>query len=163
MFCPKCGSQNTDETRFCRGCGADVGNVLAVVEGKPVSQASEKHLDLYSRGLRGLMLGFGFLIVSGVSFGISMRLAVLGIFALAFAVLCLATGVSRLVEAKALKRLREPDRDKQALTSGQDAYLELPRSIYETDALPTTPHSVTDHTTRHLELDPDAPRRETKS
>ena len=163
MFCPKCGSQNSDGTRFCRGCGADVGNVLAVVEGKPISPVAERHIDLYARGLRGLILGLGFVIVSGASFAISMRLAVLGIFAMAFAVIFLGTGISRLVQAKALKQLREPDHDKPALTPGQEPYLELPRSIYETDELPTTPHSVTDHTTKHLEIDPKVPRGETES
>ena len=163
MFCPKCGSQNSDETRFCRGCGADVGNVLAVVDGKPISSVTEKHIDLYTRGLRGLILGLGFVLVSGASFAISMRLAVLGIFAMAFAVIFLGTGISRLVQAKALRQLREPDHDKHTLAPGQEPYLELPRSIYETDELPTTPHSVTDHTTRHLELDPDPPHGETKS
>ena len=35
MFCPKCGLQNADETKFCRGRGADLGNVLAVVNVTP--------------------------------------------------------------------------------------------------------------------------------
>jgi hypothetical protein len=165
MFCPKCGSQNSDGTRFCRGCGADVGNVLAVVEGNPVSPLSEKYIDLYSRGVRGLLLGFGFLIVSGVSFAISIRLAVLGVFALAFAVFFLSTGISRFVQAKALKRLREPKTDPsiRELTPGDTEYVKPTRSLYETDELVRTPHSITENTTTHLELKSEVPPRETDS
>ena len=164
MFCPKCGSQNSDGTRFCRGCGADVGNVLAVVDGKPISPLSEKHIDMYTSGLRGLITGLGFVLVSGVSFAVSMRLAVLGIFALAFAVFFLGTGVARLIQARALKQLRAPDHDNHALTPGHDSYIEPGRSIYATDDLVAgAPHSITEHTTTHLEMDPEARGRETES
>jgi hypothetical protein len=33
MFCPKCATQNTDEARFCRGCGADISLVPQAVTG----------------------------------------------------------------------------------------------------------------------------------
>jgi hypothetical protein len=156
MFCPKCGSQNADGTRFCRGCGADVGGVLAVVEGRlPDNPAlAEKRIDVLSSGLRGTLIGIGFLIVSGVSFAISIRLAVAGVFALALAVFFLGTGVSRLFQAKALKRLLEPKPEKNtpALPVGEPEYIKPSRSIYETDDL-LTPRSVTEHTTTHLKIE----------
>ena len=158
MFCPKCGAQNGDGTRFCRGCGADVGGVLAVVEGKvPDAELplAERHIDLYGSGLRGVMIGVGFLIVAGLSFGISIKLAVLGLFMLAFASFFLGTGISRLVQARALKRLREPKATEHAppaLAPGEADYIRPARSIYATDDLATTPASVTEHTTTHLEL-----------
>ena len=137
MFCPKCGSQNADASKFCRGCGADLSNVLAVVAGKVPADLplagkvpadlplAEKQIDLYSRGLRGLIGGFGFLIVSGVAFGISIRLAVLGVFALAFAFVFLGIGISHMFQAKALRRLREPatDQNPSALSPEQLDYL----------------------------------------
>ena len=157
MFCPKCGSQNTDGTRFCRGCGADVGNVLAVVDGRSPAelQVAEKQIDLYSSGLRGLLTGVGFLIVAGVSFGISIKLAVLGVFALAFAFFFLATGISRFVQSRALKRLRQPKAADaaSALTAGEENYFRPARSIYETDDLHLQPGSITENTTTHLELE----------
>jgi hypothetical protein len=159
MFCPKCGSQNSDETTFCRGCGADLSNVQTAIAGKPrtVLAVAEKHIDLFSSGLRGLMIGLGFLIVSGVAFGISTRLAVLGLFSLAFAFFFLGTGVARLVQAKALKRFREPQeiRPSPALSPGEPEYIKPSRSLYETDDLLTTPRSVTEHTTTHLQMDPE--------
>jgi uncharacterized membrane protein YvbJ len=62
MFCPKCGSQNVDESRFCRGCGADLTGVLAVIEGKPAlgRPVAEKQIDLFSSGVRNVVLAFGF-------------------------------------------------------------------------------------------------------
>ena len=112
MFCPKCGSQNSDDTKFCRGCGADLGNVfpaLASVGGKnqPATAGgsdsertralAEKHIDLNSSGLRGVIIGAGFLIVAGTAFGISERLAIMGLFMLAFGFYFLGTGISRLI------------------------------------------------------------------
>src|SRR5215203_762590 len=111
MFCPKCGSQNSDETKFCRGCGSALSSVLALVEGREIAHVpayAEKHIHLFSSGLRGLITGFGFLIVAAVAAGISTRLAVLTIFALAFASFFIGTGVSRLFQARALKQLAAP-------------------------------------------------------
>ena len=152
MFCPKCGSQNSDETRYCRGCGADLGNVLAVVEGRPPNLPAHaaQQIDLFSRGVRGLTIGVGLLIVSGVSFGISIRFAVLGVFALAFAVIFLGTGISRLVQSRGLKRLSEPKPDQPSLPTGDPGYIEPSRLNYETDDL-THPASVTERTTTHLD------------
>lgn len=37
MYCPKCGIQNNDETKFCRGCGENL---------KVISQAMSKRLPV---------------------------------------------------------------------------------------------------------------------
>jgi hypothetical protein len=105
MFCPKCGSQNAEETKFCRGCGADISNVLAVVEGKAPAghQLAEKEIELSSKAWRGLIGGMGFLILSGIGFGLSTRTWVMGFFGLMFAIVFLSTGISRFIQARALK------------------------------------------------------------
>src|SRR5688572_9448376 len=155
MFCPKCGSRNTDESKFCRGCGADVSNVLALVEGRPadVPALAQKHIDVFSSGVRGVISGVGLLLVAGVAYGISSRTAVLVIFALAFAFIFIGAGVSRLVKAKAMKRLLQPKSAEPpaALSPGEPEFITPTRSIYQTDDLDATPRTVTEHTTRHLE------------
>jgi hypothetical protein len=174
MFCPKCGSQNADETKFCRGCGADLGNVLAALDtvgtsligisGKkphahrggsdPDGGFAEKHIDLFSSGIRGVITGAGFFITSGLAFLISMRLSVLGISLLAFASYFLGTGISRLIQAKGIKALSKRDEPAE-LPHPQADYLKPSRSIYQTDDLIANPLSVTEHTTTHLQMDTD--------
>jgi hypothetical protein len=71
---------------------------------------------------------------------------------LAFTFVFLATGISRLVQARALKQLSGPD-PPPALTPGDADYIRPAQSIYETDDLLARPFSVTDRTTRHLKSD----------
>lgn len=163
MYCPKCGTQNDDKTKFCRGCGSDMSSVLAVVTQKPATTTSlaERHIDLYSRGVRGVMLSIGFLIISGLSFVFRSPTSALWLFMMAFAVFFMATGLSRFVQAKALRALDQggsPDGGRPnanaALGQGTADYIQPPsRSIYQTDNL--VPQSVTERTTTHLEIDPE--------
>ena len=166
MFCPKCGSQNTDETKFCRGCGADLNNVLAIVDGKPldVRVVSEKHIDLYSSGIRNLMLAIGFLIVSTLVYMIPGNtyfwlLILLPVFPL------LASGVSRIIKAREIKALNKSEVIRQislpanqsnpALPPLKGEYIKPLQSIYKTDDLAERPPSITEHTTHHLQIEPD--------
>jgi hypothetical protein len=146
--------QNSDETKFCRGCGTDLSSVLAVVEkgGTRSLELAEEHIDLFSNALRNLIIGIGFLVVAFAGFAMTDRLAVLTLFSLLAAPYFIGTGVSRLVKAKALKRLREVEasRSVAALTPGEPHYIKPERSMYETDDLAATPRSITEHTTTHL-------------
>ena len=155
MYCPKCGLQNADETKFCRGCGADVSNVPAAIEVRRTGDLAlaEKQIDLYGSGLRGVLIGSGFLFSSAVAFAVSMRVAVLALFFLAFASYFLGTGISRLFQARALKRLLA-ERDRQpaaAPTAALSDYTKSPPSFYETDDRAQLPSSITENTTTHLE------------
>jgi hypothetical protein len=156
MFCPKCGLQNADETKFCRGCGTDLGNVLAVVEGKlpEMPALAEKYAEIYSRGIKGVLIGIGFSFISWVVYNIPPGSGIFWTLFLAFAFIFLGAGISRLVHAskiKALIRNHEPAQ----LGSGKTEYLKPSVSGYDTDDLAARPLSVTEHTTRHLEMEID--------
>jgi len=114
----------------------------------------EKQIDLYGTGMRGLLIGIGFLISSGVAFAVSIRVAVLALFFLAFASYFLGTGIAKLLHARALKGLIGSRDLNQLPPSDQTQYVKPLHSIYETDDLVRIPSSITDHTTTHLEIDP---------
>jgi hypothetical protein len=104
--------------------------------------------------MRGVLIGVGFLISSGIAFAVSMRVAVLALFFLAFASFFLGTGISRLLQARALRRLLDSQGPQPAAaptTALPDYSTQSPPSFYETDDLAQLPSSVTEHTTTHLE------------
>src|SRR5437660_1232054 len=101
MFCPKCGSQNADETKFCRGCGAVLSYVLAALDGKPADglKLAQKQISLFSRGVRLSVLGLGFLIMSGLLFLFPTANPILWVYMLAPGFFFFSAGIGRFVQA----------------------------------------------------------------
>ncbi len=163
MFCPKCGSRNDDKTKYCRACGADLSNVLKAVEGKLADTrvTTEEHLDIYSSGIRKLVLALGFLIVSAIVYGIPgdtyfWLLILLPMFPL------LASGISMVVKANRMKAFEEaalkktdslPLHRELALSPGDEQYIPASPTPYKTDDLAEPRSSVTDQTTKRLKID----------
>ena len=69
-----------------------------------------------------------------------------------FSSVFLAAGISFLIQARGIKALMHPQ-PKPVL--GQAEYARPQRNEYDTDELSASPPSVTEHTTTHLQLDPD--------
>lgn len=148
MYCPKCGAQNVEKSKFCRGCGGDLSQVAMVLAGKPpVRAVAEKQIELQSQAIRGLVMGLGFMIVAAMAFFLSTRGLTVTLFAMAFGFVFLGAALSRFVHARGLKALDAAD-DQAALPSAQTEFAPPTRSIYQTDDL--APVSVTETTTRHL-------------
>ncbi len=167
MFCPKCGSQNADETKFCRGCGAKLSDVLASLEDvwpesggknprsrtKPPLTREERAIALNSRGIRGTIGGAGFLFISMVVYSRPPQDGILWLWPLAFAIIFLSTGFSRLIQARGLRALTRKEQAEKLLPEARTEFVQPPRSLYETDDL--QPMSVTERTTNLLKMDED--------
>ncbi len=66
MFCPKCGTQNLDDAKFCRACGADIRLVPHALAGRldedddDLAAAEDKYS--YERGVRKVVTGACYLV-----------------------------------------------------------------------------------------------------
>lgn len=165
MFCPKCGIENPDNGKFCRGCGASLANVLAVLNGKISDEKAifvkNELAELYSTGIRNTILGAGFLVTSIFLFTIPgdtffWLLMMIPAFCL------IASGVSRIIKADVLKTKGKIEtvesnalsqkKSQKELTPTKTDYIKPQNTIYETDNLSGQPISVTEDTTRHLQM-----------
>ena len=167
MFCPKCGTRNPETGRFCRTCGADLGNISEALSGnlrKNQNLVDKKGKPVnYESAVVKIFTGLAFLIVA----------AVLGITNVAggkfwwFWMLIpafgsLGSGVAQYVQLKKSEKLQSansaplnaqnvfnPAPQNSALPPTQTDYV-APDSRYKTGEL--VPPSVVENTTRHLEM-----------
>lgn len=171
MFCPKCGTQNPEAGKFCRGCGTDLGNVSAVMSGNlPVAASGGREVNRRARrrqdphevqadAIRKIITGIGFLIVS-------MALLFTGAWgghtwwwALLFPAFgALAKGIPDYIRyERMIGKNSSPSQPNSlmgepqgyVLPPNQTEYIQ-PESRYKTGDL--VPPSVTDRTTRHLDI-----------
>lgn len=179
MFCPKCGTQNPETGKFCRSCGVDLGNVSAVMSGDLPAHftnaaAAEIHHqakrrtdpnEVYGSAIKSIISGVGFLIVAiallttGVAGGHAWWWAML-FPAFSF----LAKGISDYMKSSKMEKAREANPQSYPTQIGQSyanpglpptrtEYVSGEDTRYKTGDL--VPPSVTDNTTRHLEMNPE--------
>jgi hypothetical protein len=177
MFCPKCGTKNPEDGKYCRSCGVDLGNVSAALTSTSragLHPYGSKHpetdnrrrsdpAELYGDSIKEIISGFGFLSVAMVLLITGVAGGKVWWWAMLFpAFTFFAKGISDLLKSRKMEssllvqgqpdeiyseRYRRPE-----LSSITEDYI-TPRVGYQTGDL--VPPSVTDNTTRHLELDND--------
>ena len=169
MFCPKCGTQNPDDGKFCRSCGADISNVPAALAGT----FSKRH-ELKDRkgravswqsAITNIFMGIAF-------FSVAIIVALNGMYGarlwwfwlLIPAFGCLGSGIAQSIQLKKLENKESAAAQNaqnfvsaapppQSLPPNQTDYVAPPRqSLYDTGELAERPGSVTEGTTRHLEI-----------
>lgn len=175
MFCPKCGTKNPDDGKFCRSCGVDLANVSAAMTGS-TSNALLKDLgldgssltpeprkdphDLYADSIKSILSGIGFVIVSVALFFTNVAGGRVWFWALLFpAFTFLAKGISEMMKYRKMEKSgmigqRVPELNRTRISALPGAQTEFvpasAESRYKTGDL--VPPSVTDGTTRHLEF-----------
>lgn len=163
MFCPKCGQQNPETGKFCRSCGTDLGNVSsALAAPQPAKQlVNHKGKPIHWEGaVTKFFTGLAFLAVSlALAFSNTGRGWWFWMLIPAFT--SLGAGVAQYIQLKRAEKeppvFASPEsinvidtHPNNALPSPQTEWVS-PDSRYKTGDL--VPPSVTDNTTRQLELD----------
>lgn len=176
MFCPKCGTKNPDNGKFCRNCGTDLETVSDVLTGKlnpksqdlsliqPVEPVDLTNYEGESVGWENafvkLFTGIAFLVIS-----IALAFSAIGsgwwFWMLIPAFSTLGAGIAQMVQLqKSEKRvipvgLQENQNTlkeelKAQFPPQQTEYVKPQKTIYETGEL--IPPSIVEGTTRHLEI-----------
>jgi hypothetical protein len=163
MFCPKCGAQNPPDGKFCRSCGSDLSVVSAALTGNltlPAETDEDGKPVNIATAISTMFTGMAFFVVS-------MILGVTGagrnwwfwLLIPAFAVF--GSGFAQLVRLKAKeaekKRRYAEKGSKPELNASINVLAPKPANFsnaefgYKTGDL--VPPSVTDSTTRNLDID----------
>lgn len=178
MFCPKCGTKNPEDGKFCRSCGSDLVVVSAALSGSLPAKLGEFGLDgscdpkdalrrkdpheVYGDGIKGVITGIGFLAVSLTLFFTGVANGRTWWWALLFpAFFGFAKGMADIMKSRKLMEIRSASLSSSVQKFAASAPLnnELPSA--RTEFIPPStryqtgdlvPPSVTDNTTRHLEM-----------
>lgn len=176
MFCPKCGTQNPDNGKFCRSCGTDLGNVSAAMSSDlpaRFSDAGTAHIsheakrrkdpnEVFGDAVKHILSGLGFFIVAVVLFTTGVAGGKNWWWAMLFpAFTFLSKGISDYLKSKKMEKnyaqfaaptqnVFSQPQTRADLPPTQTEYV-APDSRYKTGDL--VPPSVVDNTTRHLEMD----------
>ncbi len=167
MFCPKCGVKNPDSGLFCRSCGTDLKGVSEALTGK---RAMAELNPLVSKKGKPINWESAFSkLFGGIAFvGVAIALANSHMgrgwwfWMLIPALTMIGAGLAQIVQIKSNQQSNAEFVSQQGerainsnpareLPSNQTDYVSPATDSYETGDL--VPASVTDNTTRHLEMD----------
>lgn len=175
MYCPRCGTENIEDARFCRGCGADIGLVSQALSGhlpetrsvgdevadkisRSARRHSRKNTPRLDKAISTGCTGLAFLIVA-----IVLSRTPMGRFwwfwMLIPAFTMIGGGIAEYVRFKQAEQkttgLPERERARTAMPPPARVSALPPRNTSEL----VPPPSVTEGTTRHLDIKAEAPTR----
>ncbi|HYJ46115.1 MAG TPA: zinc ribbon domain-containing protein [Pyrinomonadaceae bacterium] len=181
MYCPRCGAQNIEDAKFCRGCGADIALVPQAMTGHlpETGHASEnvvgvvwdptgrrrRHRDRdaaprLDKAVTNVFMGIGFLLVAFSVFLFAPAGRIWWFWMLIPSFSMLGGGIAEYVRFKQSK-------GEEIKLPGMEARKEMPPAPARVSANPQRntaelvpqPPSVTEGTTRHLDLSAEAPTK----
>lgn len=155
MYCPKCATQNSDGTKFCRSCGVNLSLVPQALTGRLPGSRHQRRRDRHgsddqpadlSHGIQKIFMGIGFIFVAIAAGLFAPAGPVWWFWLLIPAFVSLGKGVAEIVSARTAMSL--PRATNQTAVPPARVTGELPpRPTYD----PLPPPSVTEGTTRHLD------------
>ncbi|HLG17197.1 MAG TPA: zinc ribbon domain-containing protein [Blastocatellia bacterium] len=162
MYCPKCATTNSDDTKFCRGCGANLSLVPMALSGQlpeaPEDDRPGRHRrhtrrdrsdeSQFARGITSAAMGTAFLLVA---IGLWVSKQWWGLWMLIPAFAMLGRGIAAIASAKYARVATTAPRQISVNRAPNTGELQPPRTLSQI----APPPSVTEETTRHL----DAPAR----
>jgi predicted RNA-binding Zn-ribbon protein involved in translation (DUF1610 family) len=172
MYCPKCGAQNIEDAQFCRGCGENISLVSQAMtgqlperravghdaEGHPYDERGrrirrEKDPPRLDKAIKTGFMGLAFLIIAIILGFTGDRRHDYWYWLLIPAFTMLGGGVAEYVRMKQSRGTEKslPDVQSRASLAPAPARISaLPQR--STSELVSQPPSVTEGTTRHLDL-----------
>jgi hypothetical protein len=169
MFCPKCGTDNMNEAKFCRACGMDIsvvpmvltGELNATLEENPKKMAKalkEKKEVEESMNWEGAMssffTGIAFLIIflGGAFFFRSAFM--IWVWFIIPALACVGSGLGKMFQLKHREKLLLAEKQTQTQTQTYTPLIQRPNVAQlprrDTNEFIPAPPSITENTTRHL-------------
>lgn len=126
MFCPNCGTKNPDDGRFCRSCGADLGNVTAALTGnlpKPQILVDRKGKPIsWESAIVKLFSGLAFIAVT-IALSMSQTGRNWWFWLLIPAFTMLGAGIAQLIQLKKAEKqnvIFAPQDTKNSIAGGQN-------------------------------------------
>ena len=177
MFCPKCGTQNPENGKFCRNCGTDLATVSDALTGKtsrrnqgfemmqpiqPMQLRDRKGKPVHWEGaITKLFSGLAFLVISIVLGFIQMGHG-WWFWMLIPAFGGIGSGIAQIIQLRKTEKHQNLISRQQTnqtfapvlnaeLPPSKTDYVKPQDSIYDTGEL-AVPPSVVEGTTRHLEI-----------
>ena len=153
MYCPKCGAQAADETKYCRACGQSLTLIAQAM--MKYTLANNDDQQKLEKAIKNISLGAGFLIVSIV---IATLAPPPVNWALCFSMLIpamiwLSLGVAGILGRSLSGSRPTSSVDRAAVKETAPILSELPSGVAAGDLVGLAPpDGVTEVTTRNLEV-----------
>jgi hypothetical protein len=165
MYCPKCATQNNDDTKFCRACGANLSLVPQAMTGRLPGNRHTRRRNRHGNdeepanlasGIQKAFMGIGFVLVAIAARFFAPAGNIWWFWLLLPAFAMLGKGVAEIVTARTSQGLppmanppmaNPPAMNHAAMPPARNTNDLPPRTLFD----PSSPPSVTEGTTRHLD------------